>query len=122
MEYSKDDKEKYPILSLLQSNGLEDYTLESTFNSDDIDDIDSIYIVIESEKLYDVHISDDEAELILNKHYRIVDLHNFITFIKGGECDPIIYDFILKNLSEIKDIRPIYKSFLRDLKIDELLS
>jgi len=116
--FTDECKRIYPILSIVEEFDKYDITENSTFN--EIKDTwDSIYLIIECEKIYDFVLYDCEAERFGD--LRIIDIHDLIIFLKGeSECTETVLIWINININEISK-RPFYKSYLRDLRINIII-
>lgn len=117
--FTDQQHEKYPILLALELLA-PDVNLESKI-SDIKDGMDVLYVMMRCEELYEIAIDNRESELC--NQLRIIDIHDLIQFWKGGILTKEIKKWIDFNLDELILIkRPIYKSYLRNDKIDDILN
>ena len=121
--YSMQEKEEFPFLNILEEESFDIYDISSVDIMFNIirDGYDSMYFLIEVEKLYNIILYDEECE-IFEKYLTFRDIHSLCKFI-SGECITLsnnISEFIADyNLIENK--KRNYTQLLRDMSLDKLI-
>ena len=103
------------ILDVISDEVFEKYKLTLDSYLLDLKDFwDPIYFIIKCEELYEFQLFDDEVVFMEKENLSFRQIDEFIKFLKTGIASDYIQKSIIKNIKELKDIRPIYIEYIRN--------
>jgi hypothetical protein len=109
------------ILDVISDEVFEKYKLTLDSYLLDLKDFwDPIYFIIKCEELYEFQLFDDEVVFMEKENLSFRQIDEFIKFLKTGIASDYIQKSIIKNIKELKDIRPIYIEYIRNNRINSL--